>query len=339
MRHYAPTTVDGVEDVENEEATMDGTHPRDLLADHALDACSPAEAASVERHVAHCPTCAAELDRFRRTSGWLSPGPAPPLPAGLRAGVFAAARAARPPDRTVLVELYSVQLAAFAELLAELSPAQWAAPVGGYATVRHLVAHLADNDALVTSGLGLDPAPVTTDVAHRWRRQATDLVHAVGRADPAVLDREVLLAGGAVRHPLRGALTQRAFETWIHADDIRTSLQLAERDPTPAQLRHVIAFASRLLPGALDTARRGRPGQSIRLALTGPGGEERSVALSAAVPPTGDTAALATVSTSAVAFCRLLAGRRTPDTAGVTIDGDARAARDFLAVVVTMGCD
>jgi uncharacterized protein (TIGR03083 family) len=235
--------------------------------------------------------------------------------------------------------LYSLQMAAFQELLAGLSPAQWAAPVGKYATVGHLVTHLADNDALVSSGLGLDPTPVTADLADRWLRQAADLVREVGRADSAVLDREVLLAGGTARHPLRGALTQRAFETWIHADDIRTSLNLSRRDPAPAQLRHIIAFASRLLPAALDTAKRGRPGQSIRLVLTGPGGEERTVALSAAVAPTADTAAIATVSTSAVEFCRLLAGRRTPTAAGVMIEGDARSARDFLAVVVTMGCD
>jgi uncharacterized protein (TIGR03083 family) len=315
----------------------DPTHPHDLLADRALGACTPAEASAVEDHVAGCPACAARLEQLRRAAGGLAAGRDSAPPAGLRAAVLTAARARRRPADAELLELYSAQRTAFEELLAGLSPAQWAAPVGRYATTGHMVAHLAGNDALVASGLGVAAAPATIDTRQRWRRQAADLVRAVDRAGPAALDREVLLAGGTARHPLHGALTQRAFETWIHADDIRLSLALPERDPAPEQLRHIIAFAARLLPGALDAARRGRPGGSIRLVLTGPGAEVRIVALSGAVPPAG--APVATVTTSAVAFCRMLAGRRTPATAGVVVDGDAAAARDFLAVVVTMGCD
>src|SRR5690349_12086306 len=39
-------------------------HPEDLLGAFALDACSPAESATVAAHVVGCPSCTTELDQL-----------------------------------------------------------------------------------------------------------------------------------------------------------------------------------------------------------------------------------------------------------------------------------
>ena len=158
----------------------------------------------------------------------------------------------------------------------------------------------------------------------------------VAAAEPPVLDLPAPLAGRApTRRPLREALTQRVFETWIHADDVRGLLALPPEPPPPRQLRRIADFALRLLPGAMDAAGRGRPHQVIRLTLIGPGGGERLVALSAATPTTGSTV-VAEVVVAAELFCRLVAGRVT-DYAEVSVGGDARAAADFLGVAADNG--
>jgi hypothetical protein len=73
--------------------------------------------------------------------------------------------------------------------------------------------------------------------------------------------------------------------------------------------------------------------------LTGPGGGERQVVLSASAPapPTGDV--VAEVTMPAERFCRLLAGRVPVAEAGARTRGDSAAVARFLAVAVTMGCD
>ncbi|MEV4511036.1 maleylpyruvate isomerase family mycothiol-dependent enzyme [Dactylosporangium sp. NPDC049525] len=246
-----------------------------------------------------------------------------------------------------LLAPYVAQVAAFDRLLGGLAAPLWLRPVGPHATVRALVTHLRANDTMVTAATGAGngivrrggPDESTADVRRRWRSQADELVRTVAAAEAPALDRPAPLAGRVpAQRPLREALTQRAFETWIHADDVRTLLALPPEPPPPRQLRDIADFALRLLPGAMDAAGRGRPHQVIRLTLTGPGGGERLVALSAATPTTGSTV-VGEVALAAELFCRLVAGRATHDMAGVAVGGDAAAAADFLGVAATMGCD
>jgi hypothetical protein len=73
--------------------------------------------------------------------------------------------------------------------------------------------------------------------------------------------------------------------------------------------------------------------------LTGPGGGERQVALSAAHPPAPGTPGVAEIWLPAERFCRLMARRVPLDAVGARISGDAAAAVDLLTVAATMGCD
>jgi uncharacterized protein (TIGR03083 family) len=140
-----------------------------------------------------------------------------------------------------------------------------------------------------------------------------------------------------VRRPLREALIQRAFETWIHNDDIRAAVNLPTRPPSGEHLARIVGFALALLPGAMDAAGRGHPDAAVRLQLTGPGGAEHTVPLSALTP--APPAPAAEVRLPAERFGRLLAGR-VPVTATVAeITGDRALATDMLAVAATLGCD
>jgi hypothetical protein len=152
-----------------------------------------------------------------------------------------------------------------------------------------------------------------------------------------VLDRPVRLAGGGgSRRPLVEALTQRAFETWIHAEDIRGTLALPEQAPPPEHVARIVGFGLNLLPGAMDTAGRGHPGKAIQLALTGGGGGTYVVPLSATYDGAAPSAELAL---AAVRFCRLMAGRAAPAGSGIRVSGDEEVAADFIAVAATLGCD
>jgi hypothetical protein len=152
-----------------------------------------------------------------------------------------------------------------------------------------------------------------------------------------MLDRPVRLAGGSgMRRPLVEALTQRAFETWIHADDIRGTLALPAQSPPPDHVCRIVGFGVGLIPRAMDAAGRGHPGRSIQLELTGGGGGTYVVPLSAAYD---GAAPSAQVALPAVLFCRLMAGRSGPAEPAITVTGDQRIAADFIAVAATLGCD
>jgi uncharacterized protein (TIGR03083 family) len=331
----------------------DASHAGDLVGPYVMGACSPDEARSVAEHASHCPTCAAEIAAMSRTAEWIGTATARAPAPQLRSRVLSAALAARPagPVRDArdaaeadrLNELYRVQVAELDGLLSGLSQPDWQLPSGPHRSVRDLVVHLHGNDQLVATAAGVgpdtggsrSPAP---DVRLRWRNQAVAIIAAVGRQDVPLLDRQVRLAGRAViRRPLREALIQRGFETWIHAEDVRTALDLPPQQPSEQQITDIVDFALRLLPAAMESAGRAHPGRAIRLVLTGEGGGTRQVDLSAADAAAG--AVIAQVSLPAERFCRLLAGRLAGSSSDAEIDGDLSAANDFLTVAATMGCD
>ena len=68
----------------------------ELLGAWALDACSAEETATVEDHLAGCPSCSAEADRLGRVAGSLAATVAVLPPARLCDAVLAAATARRP---------------------------------------------------------------------------------------------------------------------------------------------------------------------------------------------------------------------------------------------------
>jgi len=329
-------------------------HPEDLLGAFVLDACSPAENATVAAHAVGCPSCTAEIDHLAGVTHGIGATNAVAPPAALRARVLGralAARAAAPATTGVLLEAYTIQVAALGGLLSSLTDDQWYLPSGKYRTVHDLVEHMADSDGLVAAGIGVAPVAAagrrvrpTRIATRRWRHQADGVIRAVAGADHAFLEQPVPLAGApGIRRPLIEAITQRAFETWIHAEDIRGTLRLPTEVPPPEHLDRIVRFGLALLPGAMDAAGRGHPGKWVRLSLSGPGGGAHAVRLSSSNHPTTATDAesppAAEIELTAEGFCRLMAGRVIAAELGVRARGDERAATDLITVAATLGCD
>jgi uncharacterized protein (TIGR03083 family) len=335
----------------------------ELLGAWALDACSAEETATVEDHLAGCPACAAEAERMGWVAAGLATTVAVPPPMRLRDAVLAAAVARRPAAGEEASSGYATWVERFDTLLERLTPAQWRERVIHDLTVQDLVAHLIATDELLAAQLGADaeapedpaeldgtlPARRTAAAIgeHRgrppertraaWRAQADRLLR--DAAEPGTLDRQVRLADPRLpRQPLRTALVQRLFETWIHTDDIRTLLGGPPDPPNERQVALIVAFGVRLLPAALRLAGADRPPRSARLVLAGPGGGDWTI--SPAVQDAGARRAPdATVTMDAVEFCYLLGNRRDPDSVPHRVEGDPAVAATLLRATATLGCD
>jgi uncharacterized protein (TIGR03083 family) len=310
-------------------------HDHEAQAAWALAATSD-EAGQILTTLNGCDDCAAEATMLRDAVDWL--GSAQPVrpPARLREAVLASARASRrtssPGSLPALA--YATQVEALDALLAGLSPVDWRTAVPRHGNVRELIAHLTANDQLVAADLGL-PEPRRTDrhVRQIWRDSATMVLEKApaDAADP--LDRPVRLAGRyqAVR-PLRDGLVQRAFETWTHADDVRSVLELPSRPPPADHVRLIAELGVRLVPTAL--AAHGCADWPVRLVLRGAGGGTWEL------PPQRDPAAqpAVTITCDVVEFCRLLAGRRTPQEFAAVATGRPEWVLTVLRAIASLGC-
>jgi uncharacterized protein (TIGR03083 family) len=337
----------------------------ELLGAWSLDACSAEETATVEDHLAGCPSCAAEADRLGRVAAGLATMVAAPPPARLRDAVLAAAVAARPAAGEEASTGYATWVERFDTLLERLTPGQWRERMIHDLTVQDLVAHLIATDELLAAQLGpgvagapeepaeLDGAlPARRSAAsigaHRgrppertraaWRAQADRLLRAAHSDTPGALDRPVRLTDPRLpRQPLRTALVQRLFETWIHADDVGVLLGRPPAPPGERQVALIVAFGVGLLPAALRLAGADRPPRSARLVLVGPGGGDWTI--SPAVQGTPARPPDTTVTMDAVEFCYLLGNRRDPDTVPHRVEGDPAIAATLLRATTTLGCD
>jgi uncharacterized protein (TIGR03083 family) len=327
------------------------------LAAWAIDSCPAGEADRIAAHVASCESCARAAGRLRATAGTLAAVTRADPPPALRARVLAAALERRRPGvpaaphtdplaglhaglhtepHTELAGAYSRQVTRMDALLASLTPAQWRAPVPKYASVRHVVGHLAANDAAFAGDLGLALRRSAPDPRGAWHAQAEALVRGV-TADAGLLEREASLAGARpVRAPARTGLVQRAFETWTHADDIRAAVGRPAEPPPGGHLRLIVEMAVPLLPRALRASGRHRPGRTARLRLTGAVTGEWPVPLAPGTPPGRPDV---TVAADAQEFCRLLAGRRRPESFPHVTEGDPALAYGLLLAAATLGCD
>jgi uncharacterized protein (TIGR03083 family) len=323
----------------------------DLLGAWALDACDGGETAAVEAHLEGCAACRVEAGRLRSAAAWLSVDRGRAAQTRMREATLARARRLRPPAllRT-LSEAYAEQVALLDDVLAALAPADWRRPDPRHGTVRHVISHLARNDAMLAADLQFSVVSPDDDsdraVRSGWREQADVLAH--GLTSGVELDRPVRLAQSAtvVRgpaaeppqpRPLRDALVQRAFETWIHREDLAGVLGRPQPAPPPEQVRRIIDLAARLLPEALRANGVAQPGRAARLVLDGPGGGEWTVPLGhyAAGAPEPDIV----IEAPAVEFARLVANRHTPATFPHTATGDGALAVRLLRVAATLGCD
>jgi hypothetical protein len=178
-------------------------------------------------------------------------------------------------------------------------------------------------------------------VRRRWRGQTQALLRAVG---PAAGERGVDYGFAAV--PLRDAFVDRAFETWIHAEDVARAVDYPYAGPAPGHLRQMVDLAARMLPAALAGLRRGAlagpaaaPGAArvLRLVIEGPASGQWLVPLDGPAPP-GPPAEwslepVAELVMDGVEFCQLAAAHRDPAQLPVGEYGDRAAIRELLAAV------
>lgn len=277
------------------------------------------------------------------------------LPAGLRERVLSAslrARAAgRPepaPPEISPAEAFSRTADAFHVTLGLLNGGQWGAPALRGLDVQGLVGHLIGVEEDVRRGLTGDPEvamashvgstqPAADRQAGRppaltraeWRRAADQTIDLVRTVDPSA---EVAVHG--MRVPLGLLLIVRAFELWVHENDIREAVALPPSAPEASTLSLMTSAAANLLPVA---AIRARLNDSVRvhLVLTGPGGGTWDIAVGRSTSAPADI----TIVADAVGFCRLAANRVTAADLDPYVTGDQDRAAAVLAATTTLALD
>ncbi|MEV0176477.1 maleylpyruvate isomerase family mycothiol-dependent enzyme [Streptomyces sp. NPDC050803] len=313
---------------------------RDLLAAWAFGALEPAEEQRTALHLAGCDSCAAEAHRLRETVRLLDGPPLGGLPAvpppGFLRGLSAVPRTA------AHAAPYAAAVRGLKALLPE-AEGRWATPVvhdwDVHATVAHLLA--ADEALAGLLGIGARVPPSRIAEGTRWedawsRRTAEVIAHEHGRTpEETVADwaaqadallaapeaRDAELAARAetlmgVRLPVADHFVVRAFEAWIHTDDIGRALGLAVPPPPEAHLEQLVRLAVRILGLALGPA-----APPVLFEVTG---GERWVLGST------DDPVRAELALDPVDFCLLVGGRYAPEEVPRGATGDAAAVRNVL---------
>ncbi|EGX54818.1 hypothetical protein SZN_35992, partial [Streptomyces zinciresistens K42] len=368
-------------------------HPvlKSLLGAWALAACSPQEAAAVEEHLVDCTACADEALRLRGAVGLLHPSESLDLDPSLRARVLQGCLERRPPRIPVprWAAPYDTETARLDALLQDFGDAEWHAPVrlrwfekdeptSRRTTVAGVMAHLLTVDGLVAVALGLpDPlgevpaghptpsgrteaywraahAPPTRAVRAPWRRQSHELVRTVSfTGGGSGGSGGLAVPYGDFTLPLRDAMLDRAFECWVHAEDIAHAVDYPYDPPAGSDLHPMVDLAARLLPSVLAARRRaglssaphgrrphlvsaGEPGRSLRLEIEGPGGGQWLIPLDSPAAVGSADHEVAHVALDGAEFCRLAAGHVPPEEAAAGQQGDRGAIRDFLLAAASL---
>lgn len=246
-------------------------------------------------------------------------------------------------------------------------------------TVAGVIGHLMTVDGLVSTALGLDDPlaesvpgtprrgaglplaptsrtetywsaarrPPTRSVRQPWRDQSHTLIRTVSYAGRGVS--ELSVSYGDFALPLQDALLDRAFECWVHADDIADAVDYPYEPPSAAHLHRMIDLAARLLPAALAERRRaglagparrlvtaGAPGRSLHLEVEGSGGGNWYIALDSPAALGSPDHTVAQVALDSVEFCQLVAGHVQPVEAAAGQRGDRDAIQDVLFAAASL---
>ncbi|WP_374215010.1 zf-HC2 domain-containing protein [Streptomyces longispororuber] len=283
---------------------------------------------------------------------------------------------------------YDAETARLDALLKDIGDGEWHAPVrlrwyesgdqvSRKTTVAGVIAHLTSVDGLVARAIGLDdplgspareglgPAarteaywkasyfPPTRAVRVPWRDQSHALIRTVSFAGADASGTggsgQLPISYGDFELSLRDAMTDRAFECWVHAGDIADAVDYPYEAPAPRHLNRMIDLAARMLPGSLALRRRqglaaparelvaaGAAGRSLRLEVEGAGGGEWLISLDSPGAVGSAEREVAHVALDGVEFCRLAAGHVSPDEAAAGQVGDREAIRDVLSATAAL---
>ncbi|MEU9333978.1 zf-HC2 domain-containing protein [Streptomyces sp. NPDC048290] len=360
---------------------------KSLLGAWALAACSADEARAVEEHLGSCGTCADEALRLREAVGLLHPPESLDLDPALRTRVLDHCLDRRPPRIPIpsWAKPFDAEAARLDALLQDFGDAEWHAPVrlrwfDGVAqasrrtTVAGVIAHLMAVDGLIALALGLtDPLgkapqgvttpagrteaywkashfPPTRSVRGPWREQVHGIVRTVAFTGGGA--GRLPVSYGDFALPLHDAMTDRAFECWVHAEDIAEAVDYPYDPPAPRHLHDMVDLAARMLPTSLAARRRaglsgpgdsvrhlvaaGEPGRSVRLEIEGSGGGEWLVPLDSPAAVGSSAHEVAHVALDGVEFCHLAAGRMEPEEAVAGQSGDRTAIKELLYATASL---
>ncbi|MFJ6697226.1 maleylpyruvate isomerase N-terminal domain-containing protein [Streptomyces sp. NPDC091272] len=356
---------------------------KSLLGAWALAACSADETTAVEEHLTECAPCADEALRLRDAVGLLQAERGLDLDPALRSRVLDTCLGRRPARIPVpgWARPYDTETARLDALLADIGPGEWHAPVQlrwfeedepirRKATVAAVIGHLMAVDGLIATALGLDDPvdalggdgdptsrteaywlgsrqPPTRAVRAPWREQSHTLIRTVSFAGDGAS--ELHVSYGSFGLPLKDALLERAFECWVHADDIAQAVDYPYEPPSGPHLHQLIALAAGLLPGTLAARRRaglaapvrglvaaGSPGRTLHLEVEGPGGGDWWIPLDSPAAVASPDRAVAHIAMDAVEFCQLAAGHVSPQEAAAGQLGDKEAVRDVLFAAASL---
>ncbi|MFI5053959.1 MAG: maleylpyruvate isomerase family mycothiol-dependent enzyme [Acidimicrobiia bacterium] len=314
-----------------------------LLGAYALDACDPDETLAIESVLARRPDLASEAERLSRAATWIGATEALEPPRGLGESVLATARSRRDGPADAAIDLYLSATERFERAVEALPSDAYGAITPNGLSAYDLVVHMASQESLFSQNLGVPTLPGTrsVDIVDRTHEllpqfadQDLDEVLALWR-DSIEVNRAWAVAHAGVTAPWSGlgltrddALIVRAFEAWIHGDDLRRVAGLDPAPPPPRELSIMSEFASRVLPVALGVAGRARDGKTARLVLTGDGGGDWLLAMGAgAVSGAPDV----TITADVVDWCLLVGDRLAPSEIRCSIVGDAALGEDLLA--------
>ncbi|GAB2709917.1 zf-HC2 domain-containing protein [Kitasatospora kifunensis] len=186
-----------------------------------------------------------------------------------------------------------------------------------------------------------------------WRAQSRAMLRG---AEPAAADKCVDYGFATI--PVRDAFLDRAFETWIHGEDVARAVDYPYAVPAPPHLRQLVDLAARMLPAALAgqrqaayaaTAPTGGSARTVRLVIEGPANGQWLIPLDG--PPRDEASGepgtasdlvaenlaaenpVAELVIDGVEFCQLAAAHRDPDRLPVGEYGDRAAIREVLTAV------
>ncbi|WP_459170987.1 maleylpyruvate isomerase mycothiol-dependent enzyme family protein, partial [Streptomyces scabiei] len=148
-----------------------------------------------------------------------------------------------------------------------------------------------------------------------WVAQAAALLATPEAGAPELAARPVTVMG--LRLPVADHFLVRAFEAWIHTDDIGRALGLSVPPPPDEHLWSLVRLAVRILGLALHDA------APVRLEVTGP-------AATGWILGDDSGPVRAALTLDPVDFCLLVGGRHAPADVPRRVTGDEAAARDVL---------